>query len=136
MVLDTGSYPERVMPGIVLIVDDAEQCAETLEVALSGLPGVDVLAAKSAEMALRMMDEQRISAFITDLHLPRMSGFDLIRRVRENPGYANIPILVISGDSDPATPERIRALGANAFFAKPYSPSAVRQKLEMLLDAM
>ena len=67
------------MARIVLIVDDAEQCAETLEVALFGLPGVDVLAAGSAEAALRVMKERSISAFITDLHLPRMSGFDLIR---------------------------------------------------------
>ena len=65
-----------------------------------------------------------------------MSGFDLIRRVREQPGYAHVPILVISGDSDPGTPERIRALGANAFFPKPYSPSAVRKKLETLLNAI
>ena len=124
------------MPCAVLIVDDAEQCSETLEVALFGLPGVDVLAAKSAEAALRLMLERRICAFITDLHLPHMSGFDLIRRVREHPGYASVPILVISGDSDPGTPERTRALGADAFFSKPYSPSAVRRKLEMLLNAI
>ena len=124
------------MARIVLIVDDAEQCAETLEVALFGLPGVDVLAAGSAEAALRVMKERSISAFITDLHLPRMSGFDLIRRVREQPDYAHVPILVVSGDSDPGTPEKIRALGADAFFPKPYSPSAVRKKLEALLNAI
>jgi CheY-like chemotaxis protein len=124
------------MSGIVLIVDDAEQCAETLEVALWGLPGVDVVAAGSAEAALRMMVERRVCAFITDLHLPRMSGFELIRRVREQPHYAHVPIVVISGDSDPGTPDRIRALGADAFFPKPYSPSAVRKKLEMLLNAI
>jgi len=122
------------MSCIVLIVDDAEQCAETLEVALFGLSGVDVMAADSAEQALKLMLERRICAIITDLHLPRMSGFDLIRRVRAQPGYAHVPILVISGDSDPGTPERIRALGANAFFPKPYSPSAVRKKLETLLN--
>jgi two-component system chemotaxis response regulator CheY len=124
------------MSCLVLIVDDTEQCAETLEVALFGLPGVDVLAAQSAEAALRLMAERQVCAFITDLHLPRMSGFDLIRRVREQPGYARVPILVISGDSDPGTPERIRKLGADAFFPKPYSPSAVRKKLEMLLNAV
>lgn len=123
------------MSCVVLIVDDAEQCAETLELALFGLPGVDVMAAGSAEAALRLMRDRRICAFITDLHLPRMSGYDLIRRVREHPDYAHVPILVISGDSDPNTPERIRQLGANAFFPKPYSPSAVRKKLETLLNA-
>jgi CheY-like chemotaxis protein len=124
------------MPCLVLIVDDAEQCAETLEVALFGLSGVDIIAAESAERALQLMGERRVCAMITDLHLPRMSGFDLIRRVREQPSYTQIPIVVISGDSDPGTPERLRSLGANAFFPKPYSPSAVRKKLEMLLNVL
>lgn len=119
---------------VVLIVDDAEQCAETLELALFDLPGVDILSAKSAEQALDVMLRRPISALITDLHLPRMSGYELIRRVREQPGYDRVPILVISGDSDPTAPERTTALGANAFFPKPYSPSAVRKKLEMLLN--
>jgi CheY-like chemotaxis protein len=122
------------MSCLVVIVDDAEQCTETLEVALFGMPGVELAAAKSAEAALRLMRERKVCAFITDLHLPRMSGFDLIRRVREHPGYAQVPIVVVSGDSDPGTPARIRALGANAFFPKPYSPSAVRKKLETLLN--
>jgi two-component system chemotaxis response regulator CheY len=124
------------MSRLVLIVDDAEQCTDTLEVALFGLPGVDIVAAQSAEAALEMMVERPVSAFVTDLHLPRMSGFDLIRRVREHPAYSHVPILVISGDCDPGTPDRLRALGANAFFPKPYSPSAVRKKLEVLLDAI
>jgi CheY-like chemotaxis protein len=122
------------MSCVVLIVDDAEQCAETLEVALLDLPGVDIVAAESAEQALQFMLGRRICALITDLHLPHMSGYDLIRFVREQPGYNRVPILVISGDSDPATPDRLAALGANAFFPKPYSPSAVRKKLEMLLN--
>jgi two-component system chemotaxis response regulator CheY len=121
------------MPCVVLVVDDAEQCAETLEVALLGVPGVSVVSVESAEEALRLMAERPICAFITDLHLPRMSGFELIRRVREQPVYARAPIVVISGDSDPTMPDRIRALGADAFFPKPYSPSAVCKKLEILL---
>jgi CheY-like chemotaxis protein len=120
----------------VLIVDDAEQCAETLELAFYGLPGVEISAAVSAEHALELMAQRPVAAFVTDLHLPGMSGFDLIRRVREHPAYAHVPILVISGDCDPGTPDRLRALGADAFFPKPYSPSAVRRKLEMLLDAI
>jgi DNA-binding NarL/FixJ family response regulator len=44
-----------------------------------------------------------------------------------------MPVLVISGDSDPRTPARVIAAGAQAFFAKPYSPAAIRRKLEELL---
>jgi PleD family two-component response regulator len=78
---------------------------------------------------------EKVSALITDLHLPRMDGFELIARVRSEPRHSRLPILVISGDSDSKTPERALRLGANAFFAKPYSPAAVRLKLEQLMNA-
>ena len=45
----------------------------------------------------------------------------------------HVAIIVVSGDSDPETPERVRRLGADAYFAKPYSPAAVRDTLERLL---
>jgi two-component system, chemotaxis family, chemotaxis protein CheY len=64
-----------------------------------------------------------------------MDGFDLIEAVRANPDHATLPILVISGDSDPRTPARLTRLGANAYFPKPYSPAEVRSRLEQLIDA-
>jgi two-component system chemotaxis response regulator CheY len=72
---------------------------------------------------------------VTDLNMPRMDGFEFIERIRAEPRHRRLPIIVISGDTDPQTPERISALGANAFFSKPYSPAQVRLKLEQLLDA-
>jgi DNA-binding response OmpR family regulator len=46
-----------------------------------------------------------------------------------------MPILVVSADADPSTPARALGLGANAYFAKPFSPSAMRKKLEELMYA-
>ena len=57
----------------------------------------------------------------------------LIRQLRSEPRFARLPILLISGDSDPGLPRRAMGIGADAFFPKPYSPSAVRRKLEQLL---
>ena len=110
-------------------------CSATLEVALDRIPGVVVKSAASSEKALEILDHQEISALITDLHLPKMDGMELVSRVRASAAGARIPILVISGDADPRTPERVLQAGADAFFAKPYSPAAVRQKLETLLNA-
>jgi CheY-like chemotaxis protein len=72
---------------------------------------------------------------ITDLRMPGMDGFELIERVRANAAMAAIPIIVVSADSARETQDRVRRLGANAFFVKPYSPAAVRQRLEELLHA-
>jgi len=65
--------------------------------------------------------------------LPEMDGFELIEAVRARLG--SLPIVVISGDSDPRIPAHVAGLGANAYFAKPYSPAAVLTKIEELIGA-
>ena len=123
------------MARTVMIVEDADMCSTVLEIALLGVPGISIQSATSAEEALAYLDQRDICALITDLHLPQMDGFELIERVRQRPDHARLPIVVISGDTDPRTPERVQRLGADAFFAKPYSPGEVRQKLEQLIHA-
>jgi len=124
-----------VQTRVVLVVEDAEDCSATLDIALHSIAGVVVRFAATAEEALRIIEGQLVTAVITDLHLPAMDGFELVSRMRCESRYASIPIVVISGDADPDTPRRALSLGANAFFPKPYSPGAVRQKLEELMHA-
>jgi CheY-like chemotaxis protein len=117
----------------VLIVEDSDTSADTLEIALLSVPGVSIAHAATGRKAWQLIQNQGVAAIITDLHMPHMDGFELIERVRAADGAAHLPIIVISGDSDPKTPERVRRLGADAYFAKPYSPAAVRETLERLL---
>jgi CheY-like chemotaxis protein len=121
------------MSRTVLIVEDSDTTADTLEIALQTLPDVSVTHAPSGRKAWQLIQDERVCAIITDLHMPHMDGFELIERVRAAVRMAYVPIIVISGDSDPETPERVRRLGADAYFAKPYSPAAVRKTLERLL---
>ena len=119
----------------VLIVEDSENSAAMLEIAFSGIPDVSVLMAPSAVEALRILHNgTAIQAIVTDLNMPRMDGYELIRRIREDRKLAATPIIVVSADTDPATPARIAALGVHAFFPKPFSPAQVRRKLEQILD--
>jgi CheY-like chemotaxis protein len=121
----------------VLIVEDSENSAATMEMALLGIPGVAVLRAPSGLEALRILKQPgaEVQAIITDLNMPRMDGFELIRRVREDGRMGALPIIVVSADTDPSTPDRIAQMKVDAFFAKPFSPAQVRRKLEQLLHA-
>jgi two-component system, chemotaxis family, chemotaxis protein CheY len=120
----------------VLVVEDVDTCATLLEVALVRIPGVDVACAASGQEALQLLGDfgPQVCALVTDLNMPRVNGFELIARVRSDGRYAGLPIIVVSGDIDPRTPDRIKRLGVDAFFAKPYSPASVRQTLEKLLN--
>ena len=120
--------------GIILIVEDSEPCITTLEMALLGLGALETRTARTGLEALTILASSPVRAIVTDLQLPAMDGFELIEFVRRSP-HSTLPILVTSGDSDPGNSERLRRLGANAYFVKPYSPSALRRTLEQLLHA-
>ena len=119
----------------ILVVDDAEDCIATLEIALqAGLDGT-VLAARSAEEAFRVLSHQVVDAVITDVHLPAMTGLELIAGIRRDQNLRKLPVIVVSADTDPGGPRAALASGADAYFAKPFSPAAVRRKLEELIHA-
>jgi two-component system, chemotaxis family, chemotaxis protein CheY len=127
--------PERVHK--VLIVEDSDPCAATVEMALLGISGLSLLRAPSGLEALRILKQpgSGVRAVITDLNMPQMDGFELIRRIRAEDKISGIPIIVLSADTDPATPARVAEMKVDAFFAKPFSPAEVRRKLEQLLHA-
>lgn len=122
------------MSRTILVVEDAEICRDTLEVALLKLPDLAVHSVTTAEEALQCLASREVCALVTDLRLPRMDGYQLIEAIRSQSGGSSLPILVISGDSDPRARSRVAGLGANAYFAKPYSPAAVRHKLAELIN--
>ena len=121
------------MTRMVLIVEDTDLCRDALELALMQVPGLEVQCVGTAEEALECLASSPVCALVTDLHLPCMDGFELIQKIRSQARSPALPILVISGDTDPRTPARIARLGADAYFPKPYSPAEVRHKLEQLI---
>ena len=120
---------------IVLIVDDAEHLVAPLEIALATIDGIDVVHLTTAQKAFEMLTcgDRQIAALVTDLHLAQVDTFDLIEQIRRDQRYMALPILVVTGDTDPETPGRLARIGANGYFAKPYSPSEIRRVLEALL---
>jgi two-component system chemotaxis response regulator CheY len=124
------------MPSTVLIVEDSEGMAAPLEIALASLNQLNVKVLTNAQDALQVLSNggNDVVALITDLHLPNMDGFELIEWVRHDQHYSKLPILVVSGDTQPDTPARLLRLGANAYFSKPYSPAEIRSALEGLIN--
>jgi CheY-like chemotaxis protein len=119
----------------ILVVDDAENCIATLEVALQSVPGALVRPARTAEEAWELLQRCPVDAVITDIHLPAMNGLEFIARIRRDAKLRALPIIVVSADPDPAGPGAALRSGADAYFAKPFSPAAVRKKLEELIHA-
>lgn len=120
----------------VLIVEDSENSAAVLEIAFLGIPDVAVHMAPSGVAAMQILNAGtvEVEAVVTDLNMPRMDGYELIRRIRADQRLHATPIIVVSADTDPAARGRIAALGVDAYFPKPFSPAEVRRKLEQILN--
>ncbi len=123
------------MRKIILIVEDSESCAETLKIALEMIQDTDVQVALSGREALTMLaaSPHRIAAIVTDLQMPSMTGLDLLAILKKDPALADVPTILISGNTDPALRDRALHGGAALFFPKPYSPLEVRRKLEAMI---
>ena len=122
---------------VILVVEDSD-IVTALEIALAScMDGMKTLLLPDGREALKLLDADNleIAAVITDIHLPFVDGFELILAIRSHPRYARLPVVAVSGDNGAETSSRIERLGADAFFAKPFSPLEVCKTLRGLLYA-
>jgi two-component system, cell cycle response regulator DivK len=78
--------------------------------------------AMDGEAALGMVRAQRPDLILMDVQLPKMSGLDVTRALRDDPATANVPIIVVTSFALSGDDQRAMAAGASAYIAKPYSP--------------
>jgi len=116
----------------VLVVDDEEFILETTREALHDV-GYRVLTAKGGDEALRQVENHEdVEVVITDLRMPNMDGFDLIRTLRAR--HPNLPIIAASGMADGRSENALQA-GAHTFLAKPFSEEELQGALREALRA-
>jgi DNA-binding response OmpR family regulator len=70
---------------------------------------------------------------LLDMHLPDMSGMDVLRRLKAAPATADIPVVIVSADALPATIEGALAAGARRYLSKPVSVSELLALVDQLL---
>ena len=117
----------------ILVVDDA---VDTLEVVRRNLTdrGYQVYTAPDVSEALSLLETTDIDLVITDLKMPRISGLDLVRHVREN--YRNTEIMMMTGYASVTGAVEAMKTGAEEYLVKPFTEdellAAVRRSLEKL----
>ena len=94
-----------------------------------------ILTAASAEDGLRFLDIARPSAIITELLLPKMSGMDLLNRVKLDPATKAIPVIVLTRLKDPKVEELCMVAGCAAFLRKPVDPHTLYRSIQYAVEA-
>ncbi len=101
---------------LVLLVEDEESFVDALRVGLDR-EGFDVIVATDGTSALATFDEARPDLVLLDLMLPKLSGIDVCRRLRER---AEVPIIVVSAKSEEIDTVLLLEMGADDYVTKPY----------------
>jgi DNA-binding NtrC family response regulator len=128
MLGDKPKVREASKPAVVLVVDDDDHVRSVVVRVVEHL-GYTPAPAASAEAALAISHEpSALALLITDLHLPAMSGVDLIALLRER--SSDLPAILISGDLTPDACERARLLGGVELVAKPFELGELRALVE------
>jgi two-component system sensor histidine kinase/response regulator len=106
--------------GCLLVVDDQEVNIQVVGAVLGNL-GFEILPATSGSQALKRLAARRPDLILLDLLMPDMDGFELCRRIRENPDWAGIPIIFLSSADDKDLIVRAFQSGGVDYITKPFN---------------
>ena len=116
----------------VLIVDDEPNIVTSLEFLMRGNE-YDVQVARNGEDALRLAASFRPNIVLLDVMMPQRSGFEVCRKIRENPALGEVKIVMLTAKGRDVERDRGLGLGANAYVTKPFSTKELMRTVRGLL---
>jgi two-component system chemotaxis sensor kinase CheA len=118
--VSTRAYRSQVQPRdnpVILLVEDAIITRE-LERSILEAAGYQVETAFDGLDALQKLEQRSFQLVITDIEMPRMDGFELTLRIREEPRWTDLPVIIISAREKDEDRRRGLQVGAQAYIAK------------------
>ena len=114
---------ETAMTKRILTIDDSKTIRDMLMLTLAEA-GFEVLQAVDGQDGLDVLDKEKakVDVVITDINMPRMDGYEVIRQLRKNSAHRTTPILVLTTESEVDKKNLAREAGATGWMVKPFDP--------------
>ena len=127
-----GSFLERRVKQLLVIEDNAAQCQAIVE--LIGNGDVKTTTVGSGEEALALLFDQPFDCVVLDLRLPDMSGLELIQRIKDDPQYKRLPVIVYTGQElSPDEDHRLEQLAETVIVKDVSSPERLLDETALFL---
>ncbi|MDR1730576.1 MAG: response regulator [Synergistaceae bacterium] len=117
---------------IILAVDDAQANLKIIQNTLKD--SFELRLAKSAGMALMVLDRVVPDLILLDIEMPDMSGFDLMETIRSRPQLRDVPIIFVTSHATKEFVMEAGLKGAKDYIAKPFTPALLRSKIRKALE--
>jgi signal transduction histidine kinase/CheY-like chemotaxis protein len=130
---NSGSPRQR---GTILYIEDNLSNLRLVEQVVSHRPGVKLISAMQGQMGLDLAALHGPEWILLDLHLPDISGEEVLRRLRANPRTSHIPVTILSADATPGQVDRLIRAGAREYLTKPLDVRKLLQLLEGIMAGL
>lgn len=121
------------MKRVILVADDSPTIRKFVSISLK-VKGYDTIQVSDGMEALEMLPSEQIDLVITDLNMPNVDGFELIKTIRSNVEYKEIPIIILSSLSSTDEIEKGITCGANSYLIKPFDAKRVLYEVSKFLN--
>jgi signal transduction histidine kinase/CheY-like chemotaxis protein len=118
--------------GMVLLCDD-DPGVRTIVGEHLRQHGYEILEAESGEMAIACAEQNPVSAILLDLHMPGLTGWETLQRLKNSPVTAKIPVVILSVLSPASTPSASRGVPAQGWVQKPFNEHLLLAELSRVL---
>ncbi|KIH77368.1 twitching motility two-component system response regulator PilG [Geoalkalibacter ferrihydriticus] len=117
----------------ILIVEDEESLLK-LESILLTSKGYEVRGVANGRAALEGLEEDMPDLVLLDIMLPEMDGFEVCRRIKQNPVTRHIPVIMLTAKKTREDMERGREVGADCYITKPFKSAMVIETIQRYLS--
>ncbi|OQY10546.1 MAG: hypothetical protein B6I28_00840 [Fusobacteriia bacterium 4572_132] len=117
----------------ILVADDEMHILQIVKFNLQKRGGYEVLTAKNGEEALKIAIEEKPDLILSDVMMPRMSGFEFCGEVKKNEELKRIPFLILTAKGQESDLVEGKEAGVDEYITKPFSPKSLLTKVQEIL---
>jgi CheY-like chemotaxis protein len=118
----------------ILIAEDKPEGAELLEAFLADAD-YELKVAADGEATLRTVEQWRPDVILLDIMMPKISGFEVCKRIKSNPATRGIAVLMVTALDQPHDIDRAVEAGTNDFLTKPINKTELRRRVQAALKS-
>lgn len=124
--------PKEERQKTVLVADDSEMVCNFHSYILKNA-GYKTITAIDGADALEKLLQNKIDLVATDINMPNMDGYEFVKRIRAIPEYEDLPVIMISTESEALDKQRGFDAGANVYIIKPTPPERLVESVNLLI---
>ncbi|WP_428035243.1 chemotaxis response regulator CheY [Amphritea sp.] len=120
----------------ILVVDDFSTMRRIIKNLMRDLGFTNIVEADDGATALPILKSGGIDFLVTDWNMPKMTGIDLLKHVRNDPELRHIPILMVTAEAKREQIIAAAQAGVNGYIIKPFTAAVLKEKIDKIFERL